>query len=215
MKKLRVFIADAHAVVREGVKILTSAQPDMEVIGEASNADEAWRLCKELKPDIIIIDLALPGVRGAQFAEHLRLDNPQAKLLALSLYQDEAHIQQLITFGATSYVLKRAIVDELITAIRTVANGGVHFEAGNAGQMAVSLAPSPWQDSEETLSNREQEVLHLLAWDHSAEEIANLLQLSVKTVENHKARLMKKLDFTSHSDIARYALQRGWLKKDS
>ncbi len=221
MKKLRVFIADDQQVVREGIKMLINAQPDMEIIGEAGDGGEARRLCKDLMPDIVIMDVSLPDLNGAQVTEHLRVDSPQSKVLALSASQDEAHIEQLLNSGATGYVLKKAIAEELIIAIRTVSRGGIHIDPEIADKVVNGLPLSQHNHASlhnhgnESLSNREQEVLRLIAWGHTNKEIATLLQLSVKTVESHKTRLMEKLGFAARTDIVRYALRRGWLKEDS
>lgn len=215
MKKLSVFIADDHAIVREGIKMLINAQPDMQIVGEAGDGDAAWRLAKDLMPDVIIMDVSLPLLNGAEATERLRVLCPNSKVLALSAHQDEAHIRQLLASGATGYVLKRAIAEELTTAIRTVARGGVHLDPNIAGKVVGAyINPNQSNASDDTLSAREQEVLRLIAWGHTNKEIANLLHLSVKTVESHKARIMEKMEFASRADIVRYALRRGWLKED-
>lgn len=216
MKKLRVFIADDHAIVREGIKMLINTQADMTVVGEAGDGETAWRLIKESAPDVVIMDVSLPILNGVQVTEHLRTDSPQSRIVALSAYQDEAHIQQLLASGAAGYVLKKAIAEELTTAIRTVVRGGKHIDPEISAKLAGSTKNSGASGSgEESLSNREQEVLRLIAWGHTNKEIANLLHLSVKTVETHKTRLMEKLRLSSRNDIVRYALRRGWLKEES
>jgi DNA-binding NarL/FixJ family response regulator len=215
VKKLRIFIADDHAIVREGIKMLINAQPDMEIVGEAGDGEEAWQAIREIAPDVIIMDISMPRLNGAQVTERLRVACPRTKVLALSAHQDEAHIRQLLSSGATGYVLKKAIADELTTAIRTVARGGVHLDSAIAGKVVGGyINPNGAGEKEDTLSNREQEVLRLIAWGHTNKEIANLLHLSVKTVESHKTRLMEKLNFQSRADIVRYALRRGWLKEE-
>jgi DNA-binding NarL/FixJ family response regulator len=214
VQRLRIFVADDHAIVREGIKLLISQQPDMEIVGEAGDGDETWRLVKEAEPDVLILDVSMPKLNGAQVAERLRVNCPDVKVLALSAYQDEAHIRQLLSSGAAGYVLKKAIAEELTTAIRTVSRGGVHLDPSIAGKVVGGYINPGSSESDDELSNREQEVLRLIAWGHSNKEIANLLHLSVKTVESHKTRLMEKMKFHSRADIVRYALRRGWLKDE-
>lgn len=214
MRKLRVFVADDHAIVREGIKLLINQQPDMEIVGEAGDGEETWRQVKDSSPDVLILDVSMPKLNGAQVAERLRVSSPDVRVLALSAYQDEAHIRQLLASGAAGYVLKKAIAEELTTAIRTVSRGGVHLDPAIAGKVVGGYINPNSSESVDDLSAREQEVLRLIAWGHTNKEIASLLHLSVKTVESHKTRLMEKLNIQSRADIVRYALRRGWLKEE-
>lgn len=215
MDSLRIFIADDHALVRAGIKMLIDAQPDMDVIGEAGNGEDAWRQARDLNPDLVVMDVSMPELNGAQATERLKAVCPHIKVLALSAYQDEAHIRQLLASGASGYVLKRAIAEELTTAIRTVARGGVHLDPIIAGKVVGGYVnPISVQTGDASLSAREKQVLMLIAWGHTNREIALKLHLSVKTVEGHKSRLMVKLDFQSRADLVRYALSRGWLQDE-
>lgn len=212
---LRVFIADDHALVRSGIKMLIESQPDMQVIGEAGDGEDAWRQACALLPDVVVMDVSMPLLNGAQATERLKAACPQIKILALSAYQDEAHIRQLLAAGASGYVLKKAIAEELTMAIRTIAQGGVHLDPTIAGKVVVGYVnPTTVETGDASLSAREHEVLMLIAWGHSNREIAQKLHLSVKTVEGHKARLMSKLNLQSRADLVRYALRRGWLQDD-
>ncbi len=215
MSKLQVFIADDHAIVREGIKLLINSQSDMMVVGEAGDGEEAWQKMRLLNPDVAVMDVSMPLLNGAQTTERLKVSCPQIKVLALSAYQDEAHIRQLLASGASGYVLKKAIAEELTTAIRTVARGGVHLDPAIAGKIVVGyINPVGQENNADTLSAREREVLILVAWGHTNKEIAERLLISVKTVEGHKARILEKLNFKSRAEIVRYALRRGWLQDE-
>lgn len=212
LSKLRIYIADDHPIVREGIKQLILAQPDMEVVGEAGDGETAWRGARELTPDVVVMDVSMPQLNGAQATERLKTVCPGIKVLALSAYQDEAHVRQLLQSGADSYVLKRTITEELTGAIRAVCRGGTHLDPQIAGRIVGGYVnPSRLETTHTRLSSREEEVLRLIAWGHTNKEIAEQLSLSVKTIESHKARLMQKLDLPSRADVVRYALRRGWL----
>ncbi len=215
MNKLNVFIADDHSIVRQGIRLLIDSQPDMQVIGEAGDGEEACRQVREMKPDVVVMDVSMPKLNGAQATERLRVTTPTSRILALSAYSDEAHVRQLLASGAAGYVLKRAIAEELTAAIRTVAGGGVHLDPTIAGKVVGGyINPASEAGSDSGLTAREQEILILVAWGHSNKEIAAQLHLSVKTIEGHKTRLMDKLGLQSRADLVRFALRRGWLKED-
>lgn len=216
MKKLRLLLADDHAVIREGLKLLVNAQPDMEVIGEAGDGHEAWQRAKELQPDVVVMDISMPECNGAQATEHLASACPEIKVLALTLYEDEEYLRQLLQAGASGYVLKRAAAEDLTQAIRTVAAGGVYLDPRMAGKVVGGYIGKPSPEDEPRrgdLSERETEVLCLIAQGYSNKETAAKLHISVKTVETYKTRLMEKLKFHSRVDLVRYALQQGWLRE--
>lgn len=214
MAKMKVFIADDHALVREGIKLLISAQPDMIVVGEAGDGESAAREVRRLVPDVVLMDVSMPLLGGAVATERILTSCPQVCVLALSAHDDEAHVRQLLNSGAKGYVLKKAIAEELTGAIRTVARGGTHIDPTVAGSIVQGYL-NPAQASEsDVLSVREQEVLVHIAWGYANREIADKLHLSVKTVEGYKTRLMEKLSLRTRSDIVRYALRRGWLQED-
>jgi len=214
MTKLRIFLADDHAVVRAGLKSLVNAQPDMEVIGEAADGRMAWEKARDCQPDIVVMDLSMPQLNGAQATARLKQARPQVKVLALTVHADKGYVQQLLQAGASGYVLKMAAAEELIHAIRIVAAGGVYLDPTVARKIVSNYMRQPasgdaLQGSQ--LSERETEVLCLIAKGYSNKEIAAQLDLSVKTVETYKARLMEKLELRSRVDIVRYALRQGWL----
>ncbi|MEX2121756.1 MAG: response regulator transcription factor [Pirellulales bacterium] len=215
MVKLRVYLADDHAVVRAGLKALIDSQPDMEVSGEAGDGRAACQHVQELQPDVVVMDISMPGVSGAQATAQLKETCPGVKVLALTVHEDTGYLRLLLEAGASGYVLKRAAAEELIHAIRTVAAGGVYLDPALAGKVVGSFVRAPVGKSVPKgggLSDREAEVVRLIAAGYSNKEIANRLSLSVKTVETYKARSMEKLGLDSRADLVRYALQRGWLQ---
>ena len=215
MMKLRIFLADDHAVVREGLKSLVEAQPDMQVTGEAGDGQTTCELVPALRPDVVIMDVSMPGMSGARAAEQLRQACPEVKVLALTVHEDKGYLRQLLEAGAAGYVLKRAAADELIRAIRTVAAGGVYLDPALAGTVVGGFVRKPagkGVSEAGDLRDREAEVVRLVAAGHSNKEIAGRLGLSVKTVETYKARSLEKLGLRSRADLVRYALGRGWLQ---
>lgn len=215
MNKLRIFIADDHQVVREGLKALVNAQPDMCVVGEAEDGRTAWLLAKQLQPDVVLMDVSMPEMNGAEATERLRRESPQVKVLALTVYEDKAYLRQLIKAGASGYVLKRVVMEELIRAVRTVARDGTYIDPTLAGKLVSSYMSRDEESgkaSDEVLSDREAQVLRLVAWGYSNKEIGGKLNISAKTVDTYKSRLMEKLNLRSRADIVRYALRKGWLE---
>ena len=215
MDKLRILLIDDHAVVREGLKALVNAQPDMEVVGEASDGRSALALAREARPDVAVVDVSMPGPGGAETTEQLKRSLPAIKVLALSVHEDKGYLRLLLEAGASGYALKRAAAGELIHAIRVVASGGLYLDPTLAGKVVGRLVrrPSARESIQvEPLSDRENDVVLGLARGYSLKEIAARLQLSVKTVETYKARSLEKLGLRSRADIVRYAIQRGWLQ---
>jgi DNA-binding NarL/FixJ family response regulator len=214
MTELRIFLADDHAVVREGLKALINSQPDMQVIGEAEDGRAACQRARDLQPDIVILDVSMPHLNGAQAAEQLKRVCPNAKVLALTVHEDTGYLRQLLEAGAAGYVLKRSAAEELIRAIRIVAAGGIYLDPNLAGKLVNRFVRK--QSTNDVLqgsdlSDRETEVLRLMAQGYSNKEIAAQLNISIKTVETYKARSMEKLGLHSRVEIVRYALQQGWL----
>jgi DNA-binding NarL/FixJ family response regulator len=216
MSKLRIFLADDHAIIREGLKSLIEAQPDMSVVGETDNGRMAWREAKVLLPDVIVMDISMPELNGAKATELLKRDCPQTKVLALTVHNDQGYLHQLLKAGASGYVLKRAAPHELIRAIRAVAAGETYLDPTIVNDVVGSYVRK--QSTREgqphgELSEREEEVLRLIALGYSNKEIGARLNISVRTVETYKARLMEKLNFHSRAEIVRYALLQGWLEE--
>jgi two-component system response regulator NreC len=215
MNKLRVLLADDHAVIREGLKSLVNAQPDMHVVGEAENGRVALKRASEVQPEVVVMDVSMPELNGIEATGKLKQASPQVKVLVLTVHEDKGYLRQLLKAGASGYVLKRAVAQELIHAIRTVAAGGVYLDPVLAGKVVGSYIRKRSVEDEllnTDLSPRETEVLSLVAWGYSNKEIASKLEISIRTVETYKARLMEKLDLHSRTDMVRYALHQGWLQ---
>jgi len=218
MKRLRILLADDHKIIRDGLKLLVNDQPDMHVVGEAGNGREVLEKARELKPNVVVMDLSMPEMNGLQATARLKEERPEIKVVALTVHEDESYLRQLCQAGAAGYVLKRSAGDELIQAIRTVAKGGLFFDATLANNaLAGQRAPSTIKGETHTaeLSEREKDVLIQLAWGFSNKEIAAKLRISVKTVETYKVRIGEKLGLRSRSDIVQYAMRQGWMNETS
>jgi DNA-binding NarL/FixJ family response regulator len=214
MKPLRVFITDDHGVVREGIKALVAAQPDMQVVGEASNGREAVQLLAELDADVVVMDVSMPELSGVEATSQLHQQRPELRILALSVHEEPAYVRRLLEVGAAGYVLKRSVADILITAIRSIADGGLYLDPLVADVLIAQVVTRPGATSSpaaQPLSEREHVVLLMIARGHSNKEIGISLGISTKTVETYKARGMEKLGLDSRVAIVRYALEHGWL----
>jgi len=215
MSKLRVFLADDHRVLLAGLKLLVTAHPDMEVVGEAHDGRTALQLVTELRPDVAVLDQSMPGLNGSAVTRQLRLDLPDCKVVVLTVHEDRSYVRELLDVGAVGYVLKRSAADELIRAIRVVAAGGIYLDPAIAG-LAAGVGPNPKQDvavdAGADLSERELDVLRLTALGNSNKAIAAALRISVKTVETYKARAIEKRGFRTRVDVVRYAVSKGWLE---
>jgi len=216
MNTLRIFLADDHVVLREGLRSLVNAQADMNVVGEAGNGRAALLKARELQPDVIIMDVSMPDLNGIQVTERLKRDCQKIMVLVLTAHDDSGYLRQLLEVGASGYVLKKAAAEELIKAIRVVAAGGVYLDPALAGKVVGGYLGRRRLGSKppgNELSEREAEVLRLVAWGYTNKEVAGYLRISVKTVETHKANLMQKLDLKSRVEMVRYALRQGWLRE--
>jgi DNA-binding NarL/FixJ family response regulator len=217
MVKLRVFLADDHAVVREGLRALVNAQEDMEVVGEAGDGATALERARDLRPDVAVMDISMPRLNGVQATEQLRQACPDVKVLALTVHEDKSYLRQFLEAGAAGYVLKRAASEELIHALRAVAAGGTYLDPVLTSKVlgAFTRRQSLHDELQRiVLSEREEEVIRFIAEGYSNKEIAARLSLSVKTVETYKTRSLEKLGLRSRADIVRYAVQQGWLKDE-
>lgn len=215
MEKLRIILAEDHETVREGIKLLVNSQSDMEVVGEAANGSAAIKAVQKLQPDIIVLDISMPETNGLKATKRIKQDFPQIKILALTRHTDDGYIQQLIRAGANGYVLKQSAPTELINAIHAICAGKSYLDPAltervMGGYIRQSTALKNAKKVEVT--DRESEVIRLIAWGYSNKEIADRMQISVKTVEAHKANAMKKLGISSRIDIVRYAILQGWLE---
>jgi len=210
---IRILVADEHAVVREGLKALIGAQLWMAVVGEAADGPSTLHLASALDPDLVVVEVALPGLDGAEVTARLRATRPGQKVLALTACEEKRALRRMLAAGAGGYVLKRAAAEQLVQALRTVAAGGTYLDP----EVAAGVVGPPREgdaDGEPRaagLSEREAEVVRLIALGYSNKEIAARLRLSVKTVETYKTRSMEKLGIKSRVDIVRYAARHGWL----
>ncbi len=214
MAKTRILIADDHAVLRSGLKLLLNSEPDMEVVGEASNGLEAVKLATEIKPDIILLDISMPGLTGQAALKIIKTEHPEMKVLVLSMHEDESYVHEMLKAGADGYVPKKAADAELLAAIRSTMKGE-HFIHSSLTKNLIPefLGKSGPGEAVNALSQREREVLYLLALGHTNQEIAERLVLSVKTVETYKQRLKDKLGIQGRSELVRFAIEHGLLDK--
>jgi len=214
-EKLRIVLAEDHKTVREGIKLLVDAQPDMEVVGEAGDGEAVIALTAELKPDVVLMDISMPVLNGLKATKKLRALYPKIKILTLTRHTDDGYLRQLIGAGANGYVLKQSAPSELINAIRSVGEGNSFLDPSLTQKVMggyVNKGESLRGEGRGDVSTRESEVLRLIALGHSNKEIATRLDLSVKTIEAHKANAMRKLGISGRIDIVRYAILQGWMQ---
>jgi len=207
VKKIRVLLADDHAILRAGLRMLLDAQPDMAVVAEAADGEEAIRRAGDSQPDVAVVDLTMPGLSGVETLERLRREVPATRLLVLTMHDDPAYARLALAAGAAGHVIKDAESAELLAGIRAVHRGRTFVQMG--GVAADSLVPA--RPAAPALSPRERQVLELLAHGHTNREVADRLSLSVKTVETHRARLSDKLGLHSRADLVRLAIELGLL----
>lgn len=212
---LRVFVVDDHPVVRDGLKHLIDAQPQMCVVGEAADGLAAVDGVAEALPDVVVMDVSMPRLSGAEATQRIKTARPAVKVLALTAHEDGGYVRLLLDVGASGYVLKRAAADDLVRAILAIAAGETYVDPDVATAAAAPAErASPREPARAELSEREAEVLRYIARGHAMKETAAALSLSARTVETYKARAMEKLGLGNRAGIVRYALERGWLKSD-
>ncbi|WP_254510262.1 response regulator [Anatilimnocola floriformis] len=215
MARTRIIVADDHAVLRSGLKLLINSQPDMQIVGEAGSHDEALRKARELKPDVMTLDLTMPGGTGVHVIESLSRECPQTRVVVLTMHDDAAYFRVAMAAGAFGYVVKQSADTELLDAIRCVARGKIYTQvllAAASDRPAIAPAPPNGPTSLiDTLSEREREVLTMVAQGHTNQAIADRLDLSVKTVESYRARLMTKLGLHNRAELTQLAMEAGLL----
>jgi two-component system response regulator NreC len=213
MAKIRVLVTDDHAIVRDGICALLALTGDIEAVGVAANGREALEMVRELMPDVVLMDIAMPIMGGVEATRRIRKEFPKVKVLALTQYDDKAYVFPVIEAGASGFISKTAASTELATGIRSVYRGDSFLSPSVARflvedyQQVASMKES--QDPYEQLTNREREVFKLVAEGHTTQEIAAMLVLSPKTVERHKTNLMAKLDIHNRTELVKYALRKG------
>ena len=207
-RKLRILLADDHAVVRQGFRRILESQPDMEIIGEAGNGREAVDLAEKLTPDLIVMDVAMPELNGIEATRRLKESSPRTRVLALSMHKDAVYVREILRAGAQGYLLKDAIDADLVAAVRSVAKGEGYLSPGVANAVLTDYRQHV-TDPIDLLSSREREVLQLIAEGKTNKEIASLLNLSVYTVDAHRGRIMEKLNLHSTGELVRFAVRKG------
>jgi DNA-binding NarL/FixJ family response regulator len=213
-KALRILLADDHVTVRHGLKLLIDGQPDMKVVSEASDGQTALQRALDLKPDVVVMDISMPGMNGLVATRQLKRLQPEAAIVTLTRHSDDAYLQELLRAGVSGYVLKQSAPAELIQAIRAAAAGGQYLDSSLTSRVTAGFLARegrPLGKAGVTVSQRESDVLRLIASGYSNKEIAAQLNLSVKTIEAHKANAMRKLGLTGRIDIVKYAVLQGWL----
>ena len=214
--EVRILIADDHETVREGLKALLNGEADIEVVGEARDGESALAQARLTKPDLVLMDLSMPGMNGLEATTALAECCPGVKVLAISRHRGPSYVQQLLRAGAAGYVLKQSSADEILRAIRAIAHGATYVDGAVSQDVFTSFGARPDRAGGSTelgISAREEEILRLVAWGYSNKEIAARLELSVKTVESHKTNASTKLGLNSRVDVVRLALLRGWLRE--
>jgi len=209
--KTRVLIVDDHAVVRSGLKLVLEADEGIEPIGEAGSARDAIFEARSLKPDVILLDVVMPDQSGLEIIPQLLDENPETKVLVLSMQDDPRYVREAFDAGASGYVLKEAADSEVVAAVREVAGGGRYVDPELGARLVAAESAERRRAEEDPLSEREGEVLRLLALGHTNQEIAKQLYISVRTAETHRAHIMQKLRLSSRAELVRYALDRGLL----
>lgn len=218
MAPLRVLLADDHAILRAGLRLLLNQQQDFEVVGEAESGLETLELVEKLQPDIVLLDLNMPGLHGLEALPLLRKAAPQCRVLVLTMHANPQYLQEAIRRGAAGYLLKKAADSELLSALRAVARGEVYVHSSMTRALLETVLPTKRpeeeQDAWEQLSPREQEVLRLVALGHTSAEIAEQLHLSPKTVDTYRARGMEKLGLSTRAALVRFCLRKGLLSDE-
>jgi two-component system response regulator NreC len=212
---IRVLLVDDHAILRAGLRRVLEAEDDIEVVGEAESAERAVFETLAEKPDVVVLDVVMPGASGIDVAPKLLGPLPETRILFLSMQDDPRYVQAAFEAGASGYVLKEAADTEVVAAVRAVARGERYVNPALGARLVAAEAEDRKRAESDPLSDREREVLELLALGHTNQEIANALYISVRTVETHRAHIMRKLDFSSRADLVRYALEHGLIEASS
>ena len=208
MKKIRILLADDHVMVRQGFKMILAAQADMEIVGEADNGRQAVELAEQLRPDVVVMDVAMPDLNGIEATRRLADSAPRTRVLALSMYKDSVYVREILRAGARGYLLKDAFDRDLLSAVRAVAAGEGYLSPA-VSDAVLSDYRRHVSDPLDLLSSREREILQLIAEGKTNKEIAAALKLSVYTVDAHRGRIMEKLNLHSVGELVRFALRHG------
>jgi RNA polymerase sigma factor (sigma-70 family) len=217
MHKIRLLLAEDHTIVRKGLRALLEGEVGVEVIGEAEDGREAVEMTRQLLPDVVLMDITMPGLNGLEATRQIKKWFPEVKVLVLTRHANEEYIFQILRAGASGYVVKKAAPTELVLAIQAVYRGDSFLSPSISRPVIeeyIRQAEAMIENSYDRLTDREREVLQLIAEGHSTQEIAELLHISIKTVQNHRARLMDKLNIYSTAELTRYAVRKGVISLD-
>jgi two-component system response regulator NreC len=218
MKKIRILLADDHTLMRAGIGALLEKQNDMTVIGEAAEGGEALQKVAELRPDVVLMDIAMPGMDGMEATKCIKSRYPAVKILALTMLEDERYFFQIVQAGASGFILKGALPDELLSAVRSVAEGKVYLYSSLAKTLADEYLSQAGLDGvaavADGLTDREQQILRLIAQERTGKEIAKQLQISSRTVDRHRDNLMAKLNLHSRTALVKYAIRKGLIDSE-
>lgn len=207
-KKIRILLADDHAMVRQGFRMILSAQRDMEIVGEAGNGREAVELAERLKPDLVVMDVSMPELNGIEATRRIQETSPRTRVLALSMHKDSVYVREILRAGARGFLLKDAIDRDLLAAVRAVAAGDGYLSPA-VSEAVLSDYRRHVTDPLDLLSSREREVLQMIAEGKTNKDIASALKLSVYTVDAHRGRIMEKLNLHSVGELVRFAVRKG------
>ncbi len=216
MAKIKVLLTDDHALFRQGIRTLLAAEPDMEVVGESANGLDAVALAQQVRPDVVLMDIGMPGMSSFEATRQIRKDRPDTKVVFLSMYDDDDYLAECVDMGAHGYILKDSPADQLVTAVREVSRGGSYLSPRLLTRLVDDFRMQGRGPTRQprfgTLTKREREILKMLAEGKSVKEIAGSFELSVKTIEAHKFNLMRKLDIHNKAQLVQYAVQKKIIK---
>ncbi|HEV8352758.1 MAG TPA: response regulator transcription factor [bacterium] len=216
MAKTKILIADDHSIVREGVRMILSSERDFEVVGEASSGEQAVELMAALKPDVVVMDISMPGIGGIEATEKIKQRHPDVNVLALTMHEDESYVFRLLRAGASGYVLKRAAATDLVTAVRAASRGEAFLYPSVAKNVIADylrrVEAGEEKERYDGLTGREREILTLIAQGSSNQEIATQLYISIKTVQTHRAHILEKLGLHDRTELVRYAIRKGLIE---
>lgn len=216
MARIKVVVADDHAIVREGVRMILAREQDIEVVGEAGDGQEALDLVASLRPQVVIMDISMPGMGGIEATQRVKTKHPEVQVLALTMHEDETYVFQLLRAGAAGYVLKRAAAQDLVQAVRAAAKGEAFLYPSIARKVVEDylrrVETGEERERYDGLTTREKEILTLIAQGLSNQQIAEKLYISIKTVQTHRAHILEKLGLHDRTELVRYAIRKGLIQ---
>ena len=215
MDRIKILVVDDHAIMRDGIRALLSLHDDVEIVGEASEGKEAVDKAQEFAPDVIVMDIAMPGMDGLEATRRIRKRSPAVKVIVLTQYDNKEYVLSTIKAGAAGYVPKRALGSELVSAIRAVHRGDSFLYPSAATALIEGYRQQAEGEPYDRLTEREREILKLIADGHISREIADMLFISLKTVLGHRAKIMEKLDLHNHTELIKYAMRKGLVSMDT